>query len=223
VAVLGVLASVPFVPPTDAYRVRLYAASIVIFGLLPGMGISLVKNLFKIKLFSQPNLDFQESNVTASFSALLISLILCGTLIARASSQTPPTFNAFPCSAGNDKILIRFNAGTSINIIREKELFLDWMPNYHQGLFNRNAHNLADIHLIHYLELLAPQTSIFSSLDYLSNRQALIIISTGLLPSEGTHIGICGHWETDPNLKKYDVFFADNVIGLTRVKILPPE
>lgn len=212
-ATLGVLASVPFVPPTDAYRVRLYAASIVIFGLLPAMGLSLLLSRLKIKLFSHPNLEVQESNMTALFSAFLVIMILGGTLIAKASSQPAPKFE-ITCPAGNDKLLIRFDAGTSINIIREKNLFLDWMPNFHQGLFNRSVHGLADINLINYLESLTAQTSIFSSLDYLSNHQALIIISTDQLPPPGAHIGICGHWETDPNLKKYDVFFAKDVISL---------
>lgn len=215
-ATFGVLASVPFVPPTDAYRVRLYAASIGIFGLLPGMGLAFITNRIKISLFTQPNLKFQESNSTAVFGALLIVLILCGTLITRATSQTPPVFNTFSCAPDNDKILIRFDAGTSVNIMREKDLFLDWMPNFHQGLFNQSVHSLADIHLIHYLESLTSQTSVFSSLDYLSNQSALIIIPTDLLPPPGTHIGICGHWETDPNLKKYAVFAAKNVVNLTR-------
>lgn len=212
-AALGVLASVPFVPPTDAYRVRLYAASIVIFGLLPSMGLSLLTNHFKIKLFSQPNLDFQDLNVTAIFSALLVFMILGGTLIVKASSQPPPTF-APACPADNDKILIRYDAGTSINIMREKSPFLDWMPNFHKGLFNRNIHSLADIHLINYLKSLTPYISIFSSVDYLSNQQALIIIQTDLLPPPGTYIGICGQWKTDPNLKRYDVFVANNVTRL---------
>jgi hypothetical protein len=209
-AALGVLASVPFVPPTDAYRVRLYAASIVIFGLLPSMGLSLMTNHFRLKLISQPNLEFQELNVTAIFSALLVIIILGGTLIAKASSQLPPTFDP-ACPAGSDKILVRFDAGTSINIMREKSPFLDWMPNFHKGLFNRNIHSLADIHLVNYLESLTPYISIFSSVDYLSNQQALIIIQTDLLPPPGTYIGICGQWETDPNLKRYDVFIANDV------------
>lgn len=212
-AALGVLVSTPFVPPTDAYRVRLYAASIVIFALLPSMGLSLIISRLNIKLFSQP-MKFQESNMTTVFSVLFVIMILVGTLIASASNQTPPSLE-FACPAGADKILIRFNAGSSIKIIREKNMFLDWMPNFHQGLFNRSIHNLADIHLINYLESLAPQVSIFSSLDYLSSQQALIIIQTDLLPSPDTYIGICGRWETDPNLKRYDVFFADDVITLT--------
>jgi hypothetical protein len=212
-ATLGVLASVPFVPPTDAYRVRLYAASIVIFGLLPGMGLSLITNYFKTKLFSRPNLEIQELKVTAVFSALIVTMILVGTLIAKASSQPAQNFEV-ACPTQKDKIAIRFDAGTSINIIREKNPFLDWMPNFHQGLFNRNIHSLADIHLIHYLESLTPYTSIFSSLDYLSNRQALIIIYTDQLPLPGTYIGLCGHWETDTNLQRYDIFFTDAVIRL---------
>ena len=212
-AAFGVLASVPFVPPSDAYRVRLYAASIVIFGLLPGMGISLITTRLKLGLLSRPNLEVQDLNVTAAFSMLLVMTVLGGTLIARGSIQPLPAVEVM-CPADNAKIAIRFNAGSSINIVRENKPFLDWMPNFHQGLFNRNIHSLPDTTLINYFGSLDPQTSIFTSLDYLTNRQALIIIPTDLLPAPGTNIGLCGYWETAPALQRYDVFFANDVVVL---------
>jgi len=207
---LGVIASVPFVPPTDAYRVRLYAASIMIFGLLPGMGLSLVIQQFKTRLFSQSNLAFQASNITAVFGALLVIGILGGTLLTRSFSQPPPRVEA-TCPVTDDEIAVRFEAGTSVNIIREKSQFLDWMPNFHQGLFNRNIHSLADVYLIHYLESLTPYVSIFSSVDYLTDRQALIIAYTDQLPLPGTYIEICGHWEKDPNLERYGIFHGSEI------------
>jgi hypothetical protein len=48
-ASLGVLASVPFVPPTDAFRVRLYASTIPIFGLLPAMGLAYLRDKLNFK------------------------------------------------------------------------------------------------------------------------------------------------------------------------------
>lgn len=209
-ASIGVLISVPFVPPTDAYRVRLYAASIVIFGILPAMGLTLITNHPKLKIFSTPNLETQNLNVTAWFSALLVIAILCGPLIVKTSSPTPPTLRV-TCPAGSDKIAIRFDPGASINIMREKELFLDWMPNFHQGLFNRNAHSLSNMEFINYIETLSPQTSILSSVDYLSYRSALIVIPTDLLPQPRTYLGICGRWEIDPALKQNDVFLGNEV------------
>jgi hypothetical protein len=210
-AAIGVLLSVPFVPPTDAYRVRLYAASIVIFGLLPSMGVSLLTSQIKLRLFSQPNLKIQDSNVTTVFSILLIIMVLGGTLLAKASSQPMPAF-IVNCPASEDAIAIRFNAGTSINILGEKMLFLDWMPNFHHGQFKRNIHSLADMNLIHYLEELPAGISIFSSLDHLSNQSVLIIAPTNLLPRTGTYVGICGHWESDPTLKIFDLFVANDVV-----------
>jgi hypothetical protein len=209
-AAVGVLLSVPFVPPTDAYRVRLYAASIVIFGLLPAMGVSLITDRFKF--FSQPNSQIQDSNVTAAFGALLVVLVLCGTLLAKFSSQ-PPLLPAANCPSGEDAIVTRFNAGTSINILGEKIAFLDWMPNFHHGQFRRSVHGLADTHLIDYLESLPAGTSIFSSLDHLSNRTALVILPTNQLPQPGSYIGLCGQWESEPNLARYGIFYGVERVG----------
>jgi len=210
-ATIGVLLSVPFVPPTDAYRVRLYAASIVIFGLLPSMGLSLIIELVNLNFFSQPKPELQSSNEAVVFGGLLIIMVLGGTLLAKTSSHPPPPL-AVTCPPNEDKVAIRFNTNSSINILREKSFFLDWMPNFHYGLFRRSIHSLADYNLIEYFDELPAQTSIFSSLDYLSNKSALIIIPTHLLPQTGTYIGICGRWESDPKLKIFDLFYSKNVV-----------
>jgi len=210
-AAIGVLLSVPFVPPTDAYRVRLYAASIVIFGLLPSMGVSLVIDQVKLKLFSQPNPEIQDSDAATAFAVVLVIMVLGGTLLAKASSQPTPSF-IVNCPSSEDAIAIRFNAGTSINILGEKSLFLDWMPNFHHGQFKRNIHSLADMNLIHYLEELPAGISIFSSLDHLSDQSALILVPTNLLPQPNTYVGLCGHWESDPTIKVFDVFLANDVV-----------
>jgi hypothetical protein len=214
-AAIGVLTSVPFVPPTDAYRVRLYAASIMVFGMLPAMGVALIVGRLKLKILSPINPEIQENNITAVFSAMLILMILSGPLIVKATNQQTPPFE-FSCPADSDRILIQFDPGTSINIMREKDLFLDWMPNFHQGLFSRNAHDLADNNLIHYFETIRPGTSIVSTLDLISNEAALITIQTYLLPQPGTYLGVCGHWAAEPGLKKYNVFFADEAAPFGR-------
>jgi hypothetical protein len=215
VAAIGVLASVPFVPPTDAYRVRLYAASIVTFGLLPAMGISFILDQFKLKLLSKADLEIQQTNVSAIFSTLLIVLVLGGPLVVKAAPQLPPALE-FSCPAGSDKIAIRFDEGTSINIMREKDLFLDWMPNFHQGVFSRSIHDLADNNLIAYFDSLRPGTSLLSTVDILSYEAALITIPTHLLPEPGSYLGICGHWATEPRLQYYSMFTADETAALLK-------
>jgi hypothetical protein len=211
VSAIGVLISVPFVPPTDAYRVRLYAASMMIFGLLPAMGVSLLIKQIKLDSLLPINTDIQKTNITAMTSAVLIAIILAGPMIVKASPQKLPEFE-FSCTANSDKIAIRFDAGTSVNIMREKDLFLDWMPNFHQGLFSRNIHDLADNNLIAYFDAIRPGMSLVSTLDLISGEPALIVIPTYLLPAPSTYLGICGRWETEPGLKKYNIFVSSEEI-----------
>lgn len=211
-ASIGILLSVPFVPPTDAYRVRLYASSIVIFGLLPAMGLSLFTSRIKFKWISKPDPQIQASNVSMVFGVFIVMLVLGGTLLVKASSQPAPTVS-FSCPPGEEKIVIRFDAGSSINILREKDLFLDWMPNFHQGRFRESIHELADMNLIQYLGTLPPKTSIFSTLDHLSNTRTVVVAPARLLPQPGTYIGLCGQWEGDPNLAMYGIFYATEKAG----------
>lgn len=212
-AAIGVLVSVPFVPPTDGYRVRLYAATIIAFGLLPCMGIVLIVNYLKthLNIFSEPDSNLQETNETIVYSGLLISIILLAPILIKLTSQ-PPQIMSFSCPSGMSKVMARFDNGTSINITRENVFALDWAPTFHQGLFKRNIHGLADNNLMDYFGTREPPFSIFYSLDYLSNEEALIVVPTNLLPAPNSYIGVCGHWEENPDIKAYNIFNAEQIV-----------
>ncbi len=212
-AAIGVLVSVPFVPPTDAYRVRLYAATIVVFGLLPSLGIVLIFEQLKFRVFSHPDADVQKNSITAAFSAILVIIILVAPILSRLSNQRPPSAG-FSCPNGMQKTLIRFDPGASFNVVRDNKVFLDWMPNFHAGLIIRNSHDLADTYIIQYLEDLNPPISLIYSLDYLSNRGTLIIAPTDNLPKPGTFIGLCGVRVDDNDLASYNIFYASHIVDL---------
>lgn len=212
-ASIGILLSVPFVPPTDANRVRLYAASIVVFGLLPGMGITFLAERLKLKNFSAPNPEIQSLNITAWFGVVFIVLIVFGPLWVKFTNPTPPNLNVI-CPDGGDKIAIRFDTNSFINIKHEKEMFIDWMPNFHYSTFRRSVHDSGGGDFIIYLTAIKPPKTILSYVDYLSNRPVLAILPSNQLPNPGAYIGVCGYWETTPNLQTAHLFIGKQVIVL---------
>ncbi len=209
-ATVGVLVSVPFLPPTDAFRMRPYAASIIVFGLVPAMGLVFLLERFGRGFFVKPLDQLWGREWSAGFTILLTMVTLVGPLIVKASGSSP-RLPAVSCNLGMDSILIRYDSGTNVNIQRVGVQFLDWMPNFHLDQFRNNAHNLGDPSLVAWLESLRPPFSLFYALDTLSNRKALVTISSDLLPQPGSTYLLCGQWETKPELASYEIFYAKEV------------
>ena len=203
---IGVFISVPFLPPTDAYRMRPYAASIVVFAALPAMGLAYL--IGKIKLFRGASNDaIVPSNSILIYSFVLILTILIGPVLIKAIAK-PQLVQATSCATDLTPIVVRFDEGTYINLKKQNDPFLDWMPNFHTGLFRENSHSLADSNMINWAEGIDPPKTIFLAMDYLNAQRALVVIPTTLLPQTGTLTQICGQWETDPNLSGYGIFYG---------------
>jgi hypothetical protein len=209
VATLGMLISVPFVPPADAYGMRLYAASAIILGLLPTLGLTFIMENLHIDGLSRSVTDGEDSTTMIWYSGALASLLLMGPLLVRGIGY-PLLFTRSSCQPEKSSILIRFDPGSSISIIREKSFALDWMPVFHQGLFKRNAHGLPDIYLAEWLETIEPPITLFYTLDYESNKSALVMIPPSLLPKDSATMELCGDWTSDPSLSPYGIFISDN-------------
>jgi len=211
ITALGVLASVPFVPPTDAYRVRLYAATIPFFVLLPGMGLFFLQEKIPARLL-KPNLTTQQEGYSIPvFSIALVVLILIAPLIVKTTGNSPKSPET-ACPPEMDGFFTNFDKGMSINIHRESKVFLDWIPDFHVSVFRRNAHSLPDINLAAILESIAPPSTIFYAMDIKLNQQAIIVVETDLLPEPGNLIQMCGDLSYNPEVTPYAVFFTEEVM-----------
>lgn len=213
VSVLGVLLSVPFLPPTDAYRMRPYAVSIIVFGLLPALGLLFAMEKLKIRFTNRSDPGTTTPDVLVVFTSLLVFAALMGPLVLTALGDAP-RFEPASCAPGSDMISVRFDRGTHFNILREKQPGLDWMPDFHLGRFRWNAHSLPDPTLITWAEGRAPLSSMFYTLDYRSSQKVLVVARTALLPAPGSLWQVCGEWEDEPALDTYNIFYAQNDASL---------
>lgn len=207
VAAAGIFLSVPFLPPTDAYRMRPYAASIVIFGLLPGMG--LLFGMEKLRILSLKNELLGNSYIPAI--SILITLLVFSSTVGALLIKTVGKLPSFPqatCEANMDLLSVRFDPGTHFNVIRQKAPGLDWMPNFHVGRFRSNSHSLPQSYAISWTDSIEPGESIFSTLDFQSMQKVMIVSTTDRLPAVGTLWQVCGEWETDPGLDLYKIFYV---------------
>lgn len=212
ITALGVLASVPFVPPTDAYRVRLYAATIPFFILLPAIGLFLLREQMPLHFFQpENNPEIPGSYSTAVFSLVLVFVMIAAPILVKGSYAIPaiPEQN---CPPEMDSIYVRFDEGTSVNVLRENIQFIDWMPDFHASIFRRNSHDLADINLTQVIETIVPPGTIFYALDFKSSQEVLVIIDTTLLPEPGTMLHACGTPDVRPEVSQYRIFYVESVV-----------
>lgn len=214
ISALGILVSVPFVPPTDAFRVRLYAATIPFFALLPAMGLFFILESLKIPFVQvKQNIHFYPSYPLTASSVALIVVLICAPLMIKSNGESP-LLPQRTCPAGMDSFFARFDPGTFINIQRENKVFLDWMPDFHISQFQRNAHNLPDTNLTNILDTIPPLSTLFYAVDLQTSQEAIFVAKTELL-HPGTLIQACGKLNYNPEVTPYPVFFAETVETLS--------
>ena len=211
IAAFGIFISVPFLPPTDAYRMRPYAASIVIFAALPALGLNYI--LHQVRQIPLADKFLDKSVLPASKSMLtyvgvLLPILLIAPVFIQSTAK-PQILQPVPCAEGLAPIIVRFDEGTYIHLKKQGDLFLDWMPNFHTSTFRASAHSLADTYMVNWaVEIEAPKT-IFISLNYSTQQRVMVVVPTDLLPKTGTLTQFCGQWESDPNLAGYGIFYAE--------------
>jgi hypothetical protein len=209
-AALGVFLSVPFLPPTDAYRMRPYAASVVVFAALPAFGFDFLLNQLKRipladKVLDKPSL--RASSSMLAFMAILLPVLLAAPVLIQSAAK-PQRVPAVSCPEGLTPIFVRFDEGTYIHLKRQSEPFLDWAPNFHIGTFRASAHSLADGAMIAWAESLDAPATIFVALDLLSGNRVMAVIPPGLIPETGSPAKFCGEWGNDPRLRGYGIFYG---------------
>lgn len=206
----GVLLSVPFVPPADAFGVRLYAAGIPAFTFLPAMGIHLLVTRFaRLKKWAAPG-----APASPAPAALLAGLVLVSSLLAPAAIcafSHPLTTGEVKCPNGQEALSLRYVPGTFVRVEREDAFFLDWMPEFHQGRFTLFAHNLPGIDLIDELARVQSPATLVSTAGLKTGRAILLVAATPQMPQPPMVVVACGYWSDKPNSSGYGIFFAESI------------
>jgi hypothetical protein len=202
ICIIGIFLSVPLAPPTDSFRIRPYASSIGMICMLPALGVAQLGSWMKLQAFA--NVDLQKpSNPALPFNLLLIALTLIAPLIIKNASSLPEIAPA-ACGLGSQPVGIFFSKGTYINVAKNTEDFIDWPPNYHAYLFQKNAHGLENVNLIAWLESVKPLHSLLVALDVIHMDNIMLILPTELLPKENGYVQFCGNF--DESIRPYSIF-----------------
>ncbi len=192
------LISVPFVPPTDAHKLRLYATVIPIIAVMPGLGLLslleiILPNRFQrilVGLRNTGDIRLRSSFITA-ISIVLTVIVLLSPILARVSSR-PSYFEPVECLAPQQEIYFEYSPGSSLNVFHENESFLDWLPNLHIGTFKLNLHGLPPDTASMFADI-KPSSTLINTIDLRNGEYLWIVIKTDLLPQKtGVLIAACG-------------------------------
>jgi hypothetical protein len=112
----GVLLSVPFVPPVDAYSMRIYAATIPLNALLVALGVVPALSIVGVSAF--PHLAMSR-RVAPACGALLVLVAFVGSISLRLLNQ-PETFAPLPCPPEQVNLYVRMTEGSSIHVVEDK-------------------------------------------------------------------------------------------------------
>ena len=207
---LGVLASVPFVPPTDAYRVRLYAATIPFFAILPGLGLAFLLKALPLRSFKPVSESIHERYPLAFISMALIAFMIVPPVLIKTNGK-PQAMPETTCPAGTESFLTRYDEGIAFNLHRENKAFIDNMPDFHISVFRRNIHSLPDSRLISAMSSIDPENTLFYALDLMGSREAIVVAPTKELPEHNSTVLLCGYIG-DNGGTPYTLFHAEQVL-----------
>lgn len=194
-AFIGFLLSVPLAPPSHAYGLRVFAASIWVLGLLPAIGLDgLIPNKWRIKGSTQNGAIYQISSSALVMASVIVFFICLGPMFATRLDDTEfsPGFAAGLCNEGTQSILLPYHPRALVNIEREDEFFLDGRSKYHQGRFMRSLHDIAAIEYVDDFGNFTSPFMIFSAVRYDSGEPIFLIGQHINLPVEPGKYIICG-------------------------------
>ena len=192
-AFAGFLLSVPLAPPSHAYGLRAFAASLWVLGLLPAVGLDgLIPARWKGAKVEEA---FPAWNGLALGAAGVIVLLICiGPAIASLSGErrSVAAGNSVVCSEGEAGILLDYHPQSTVTIDREDAFFLDGRSHYHQGRFMRNLHDIAAIEYVTDFGYFDAPFVIVPTILEDSGESVLLVDQHGSLPKTPGTFLVCG-------------------------------
>ena len=214
VATLGILASVPCVPPWDADGMRAYAATIPFIATLPVMGFEFIaKNLEWRQLVKVPIKD-NSSQYLLVFSLICAGFVFVAPITTKVFSRTPQ-LDEISCPVGTKAIHLRISSGSSINLVADNSIRKTHMPNvrltdFRDGLL-KTHHNI-DPDVVKELTSLSASTNLISMMNWSDlNQPNWLMIESLMMPKKTGIFAACGTLATHPGASQQGFFYAKSI------------
>lgn len=199
-ASVGILLSVPFVPPWDA-GIRPYAATIPFLLLLPALGLSAIAQKSQWNPFKQVSPSKEPALILGIFGLGLVLLTVGGPIVTAFLTQ-PPQLAKVSCPVDTEVVYFRHSPGSSINLVADNAIGKTYVPNIRIKDFRNMLQRYLDkdpriSEFTKELTKLNSNTTIFNKIDIKTHKTLWAIADNNLIPKQTGIISACGRRTTN--------------------------
>ncbi|NMB57656.1 MAG: hypothetical protein GYA12_00670 [Chloroflexi bacterium] len=205
---IGIVLSIPFAPPIDSNRMRVYAATIPFFISIPGIGLASLADHLPWEFFRPDKTEFPSLIPPKTLSAVLVIMMTVQPLIPFKSthSETPPIFS---CSTGLKPVSFRILPGNHIRIVDQDSIQQEWISIIREKTMANRIHNLPNWETYDLFSNVKPGQVILVDLDLQTKNPMILIAEWERISQKSGIQTLCGRPSTDIMLREYNVFFAE--------------
>ncbi len=191
---VGVLLSVPFVPPEDAHKMRPYAATIAVFAWLPALGTAELLRWLRLEAWENRALGEtpQMNRLPGAVLALAGLVVLAGPL-SLLLGHAPAPLPELTCPTPQESAVVRYQPGTFIQLIPKSDLRPDVLPTFHTDVFRRQVHNLPNSEAALHFERLKAPAWVWLDVDRRTLKRVWVVLDEPPpAPEQAAWLGVCG-------------------------------
>ena len=209
---LGVLASVPFVPPLDADLMRAYAATIPLSAIWVALGLY---TLFSgLKWWSEPQVPVDEKLTLSPLILGLAFALFCflSPILVKGLSR-PTQFTQVKCPSGLTTIYFRSDRSAVVNLVADDVLSGGHLSNIRLSDFRNQLHLSIYPELSSELNNLTAGQSLILGFDIGETGGSLVwlIADTSSLPPSSGIFRICARLTENTWLQQYRFYEVDTI------------
>lgn len=202
---LGITASVAFIPPRDASLMRVYAATIPAIAAIPAAGLAKFGNLFRRKAApaafpptEASSLHLGEAGVgLLIFGIGLAALIISGPLAVRWFSRPPFALpGQSECLAGEQSVTVRISPGSFIRVVADDVQPGAHVPDLHYSDYKNSLRSFPHYADIAGLEDLTVPALLLDAVDLRTGQGFWLVLKTVQNPKQTTILNLCGTWSS---------------------------
>jgi hypothetical protein len=209
---LGILLSVPLVPPLDATRMRVYAATIAFVAILPTLGIYFITKLFpKLRM----DLDDRDTNLGTWISMPMIStlsliFLVCGAGLFLKSAATTAA-DVISCNAGEYPVEFQMKTGSYIHVVKDDSITQDWLPNLRELRYVIGVHGIS-IGYSNALSLVKAPFVLTSGINLINAQRVFLVVPDRVSGFSVGKLQMCAVKMSDSLLNSTDFYEVTRIL-----------
>ncbi len=205
---IGICLSIPFAPPIDSNRMRVYAATIPFFVAIPAIALGSVCHYIPWKFLKQKEITLQDLSPVLGLGLLLFLFM---TVVPQIPYRFTPSkaAPAMTCSAGTQTISFRVLPGNHIRIVEQDAINQEWSPLIREKTFATRIHNLPNWETYPLFEQMKPGQVALVDLDLQTKKPMILIAEWQKIGGTSWIQTICARPSDEKMLREYNVFFSE--------------